>query len=247
MNNVTWNTGAGDQSATYAYAPNSDLLDSLTMGGLTTDYAYEPQRNVKTQVKHTFSNADVVRYDYTYNAAARRDHVGMTPDLPDTAVPSASAITYTPDNLNQYDAIDKDGAVDHPVYDDDGNMITAVIPAQAGIQSPRQFTWDGENRLIAVTPQTPAEGDKKVEFIYDYMSRRVQKKVFTFASGAWEQAADTRFVYDGWNLIQELDGSRSRAKGIRLGAGPEPELAGGRRRGRIGGHGRRRQYLSLLP
>ena len=39
------------------------------------------------------------------------------------------------------------------------------------------------------------------------MSRRVQKKVFTFASGAWTQSADTRFVYDGWNLIQELDGT----------------------------------------
>ena len=156
MNNVTWNTGAGDQSATYAYVPNSDLLDSLTMGGLTTDYAYEPQRNVKTQVKHTFSGTDIVRYDYTYNAAAQRGHVDPTPDLPDTAVPTAAAVAYTPDNLNQYDAIDKDGLVDNPVYDDDGNLITAVIPAKAGIQSPRQFTWDGENRLVSRNAANPA-------------------------------------------------------------------------------------------
>ena len=37
------------------------------------------------------------------------------------------------------------------------------------------YTWDGENRLIRVEPAaTPTSGDKKLEFQYDYRSRRVR-------------------------------------------------------------------------
>ena len=69
------------------------------------------------------------------------------------------------------------------------------------------YAWNGENRLMAAGPSVPAEGDKKIECAYDYLGRRVQKKVYTWSSGAWSQTSDTRFVYDGWNLIQELDGA----------------------------------------
>jgi hypothetical protein len=49
-------------------------------------------------------------------------------------------------------------------YDLDGNLIEDNI---------HQFTYDAENRLTSVTPITPTTGSKKVEFGYDYMSRRV--------------------------------------------------------------------------
>ncbi|MBK8915192.1 MAG: RHS repeat-associated core domain-containing protein [Phycisphaerales bacterium] len=62
---------------------------------------------------------------------------------------------------------------------------------------------------------TPDDGDlssawnaaQKVEFKYDYMGRRVEKAVFDWEAGSpgsWELLSRTRFVYDGWNLIQEL-------------------------------------------
>ena len=38
------------------------------------------------------------------------------------------------------------------------------------------FTWDAENRLIATE-----KSDAKMEFKYDYMSRRVEKKVCSFS------------------------------------------------------------------
>jgi len=69
------------------------------------------------------------------------------------------------------------------------------------------YTYNAENRLITVEPQTPVDNDTKVEFLYDYMGRRVQKNVYTYSSSAWSLTSEKLFVYDGWNMIQELNGS----------------------------------------
>ncbi|MBK8915076.1 MAG: hypothetical protein IPM64_10840 [Phycisphaerales bacterium] len=40
------------------------------------------------------------------------------------------------------------------------------------------------------------------------MGRRVEKAVYEWEAGSpgsWELLSRTRFVYDGWNLIQELN------------------------------------------
>jgi RHS repeat-associated protein len=69
--------------------------------------------------------------------------------------------------------------------------------------TPVLHTYDAENRLIAIAPQNPADGDTRVEYTYDYMSRRVEKTVFTRSAGQWILVKEIRFVYDGWNLIKE--------------------------------------------
>jgi hypothetical protein len=72
----------------------------------------------------------------------------------------------------------------------------------------REYTWDGENRLIKVEPMGSAlvNGAKKVEFVYDYLGRRVQKKVWTYAGGDWGTPVVRQFVWDGWRLVLEMDG-----------------------------------------
>ena len=53
---------------------------------------------------------------------------------------------------------------------------------------------------------------KKLEFKYDYMGRRVEKKVYTGSSTtSWALSADLKFVYDGYKLIEVLDGQNSDA------------------------------------
>jgi RHS repeat-associated protein len=47
------------------------------------------------------------------------------------------------------------------------------------------------------------EGNKRVTFLYDYMGRRVKKKVEVFGTGVWQPDKEMLFVYDGWNLIKE--------------------------------------------
>jgi RHS repeat-associated protein len=55
----------------------------------------------------------------------------------------------------------------------------------------------------------------KLVFTYDYMSRRVRKEVFDWddVGEEWESTAslDRKFVYDGWNVLLELDGLNSDA------------------------------------
>jgi len=64
-----------------------------------------------------------------------------------------------------------------------------------------------------VTPANPSARDgrnRRLELEYDYMGRRIRKVAYAWDDVAedWETAPDMdlRFVYDGWNLVQEIDG-----------------------------------------
>jgi len=64
-----------------------------------------------------------------------------------------------------------------------------------------------------VTPANPSARDgrnRRLELEYDYMGRRIRKVGFAWNDSTedWETAPDMdlRFVYDGWNLVQEIDG-----------------------------------------
>jgi RHS repeat-associated protein len=43
----------------------------------------------------------------------------------------------------------------------------------------------------------------RVEFDYDYMSRRVGKTVYNWGSNDWQEVSSAVFLYDAWNLISE--------------------------------------------
>jgi RHS repeat-associated protein len=71
------------------------------------------------------------------------------------------------------------------------------------------YTWDGENRLIAMETRAAAYNAgaprQKLLFGYDWQGRRISKTVSNYVSGAWSRTADLRFVYDGWNLLAILN------------------------------------------
>ena len=84
-----------------------------------------------------------------------------------------------------------------PTYDLDGNMLTL---SNDGVLW--NLTWNGENRLIVAE-----SADKRLEFTYDYMGRRVSKQVYTGSVGNWTLASESKYVYDGWNCIAIFNGS----------------------------------------
>ncbi len=45
---------------------------------------------------------------------------------------------------------------------------------------------------------------KRTSFTYDYMGRRVKKTLSHYDKGAWVTDKELLFVYDGWNLIEEI-------------------------------------------
>ncbi|MFZ2631055.1 MAG: hypothetical protein WA081_02730 [Desulfosalsimonadaceae bacterium] len=63
-------------------------------------------------------------------------------------------------------------------YDADGNLTSLVENSAETV-----YIWNAENRLITVQPAVPTDGDKKVEFVYDYMGRRIKKVVYAWSSG----------------------------------------------------------------
>jgi RHS repeat-associated protein len=113
---------------------------------------------------------------------------------------------YVTNTLNQYTEIIKnpEPATTNLNYDDDGNLTSIMVGATGS-----KYTYDAENRLISVEPQIVSSGTTKVECSYDYMGRRVEKKVFTYTSGSWLLDSDSFFIYDGWNLISELSAPSS--------------------------------------
>ena len=67
---------------------------------------------------------------------------------------------------------------------------------------------------MGATPLAPQAGDKRVEFAYDYMGRRVEKKAFDWVGPDPDDWATTpslvrRFVWSGWLMLMELDGSNN--------------------------------------
>jgi RHS repeat-associated protein len=68
------------------------------------------------------------------------------------------------------------------------------------------YTWDAENRLIAMenVASVPNAAKWKLEFGYDSRWRRTSKVVSTNLNGTYYPAYTNYFVYDGWNLIAIL-------------------------------------------
>jgi len=91
-------------------------------------------------------------------------------------------------------------ASETPTYDDDGN--------QTG-DGRWIYRWDAENRLvemettsIATTAGVPYA---KVRWTYDPLGRRIQRETWQGAS----PVVVTKYVYDGWQCLSELDGSNA--------------------------------------
>ncbi|MCD4720985.1 MAG: hypothetical protein K8S13_14180, partial [Desulfobacula sp.] len=111
----------------------------------------------------------------------------------------STPINYQTNEANQYAVITNQDNVppdENLTYDEDGNLTSS--------SNGKQYAYNAENRLILIAPQYPEDDNTRVEFAYDYMGRRIQKKVFTLNAGTWENASETLFVYDNWNLIKEI-------------------------------------------
>ncbi len=81
------------------------------------------------------------------------------------------------------------------VHDDDGNLVS---------DGRWTYTWDGENRLVAMAARTGVGPQISLKFEYDAQGRRIRKQVWGNAAWSGSATNDLRFVYDGWNVIAVL-------------------------------------------
>ena len=92
------------------------------------------------------------------------------------------------------------------VHDLDGNLT------QDGRWS---LTWDGENRLVKLESGVgPQASLRKQEFEYDYQGRCIRKKSYVFDSSyyTYQLVSDTKYLYEGWSVVAELNASNGLVK-----------------------------------
>ncbi len=217
----------GDVVTTYAYEPGRNLLTRVRheVGATRVaqhDYTYNAlgQRASATQSGRAYAealNARLLGQAWFEAAQNTGSGVELLPDYrgyaydpignrtgadakdPDTGTLLPTA--YTANALNQYTEVAPPLGPPQPLaHDEDGNLASFDAADATWL-----YTYDADNRLAAVEPQSPTTGDAKLALRYDYLGRRVQKVVSTYTGGLWVETSDTRFVYDGWNLVEERD------------------------------------------
>ena len=168
----------GGQSI-YWYSTEYDLLNRPTNATDSVSLVREWLYNRRSELAAATVGAD--RYGYAYDTIGNR------------LWSSENAVTnsYASNSLNQYTAISANA---NPVYDADGNMTNG------GSYS---YSYDAENRLIAVYPLSPVVGSLAVVNRYDHRHRRVQKIVKQCDGAAWATAETHTFAWDGNNIVLE--------------------------------------------
>ena len=84
-------------------------------------------------------------------------------------------------------------------YDADGNLTFDGVWT---------YEWDPENRLAAMSMTNVAgfanSNRLRLEFVYDFLGRRVSKTVKSWNGTGFASPATTFFAYDGWNSVAAL-------------------------------------------
>ncbi len=104
-------------------------------------------------------------------------------------------------------------------YDLNGNMRT---------NGTRAFEYNDENQLIS----TWISGVSSNYFVYDGRMRRRIERNYQWTAGAWVLGSESRFIYDGYVILQERDGLNLPTVTLTRGSDLSGSLAGA---GGIGG------------
>ncbi len=216
-----------DISVNYRYEPNRNLKTRITNSSQGQqisryEYQYDPlgRRTSEKQSGHAFTSPSFALFDYnerneiksstTFTGDAFTDQTNPIVDQTrfyqyDTignqvqALKGTQRLSYTTNDLNQYLRIDNHTPVEM-AYDRAGNM-TQWKNGESDII----YSYNAENRLATAEPRYPKEDDTRITYTYDYTGRQVEKKTYRFNKGTWNPASHSYFVYDGWNLIAEID------------------------------------------
>lgn len=113
----------------------------------------------------------------------------------------SSPVTFGIDSLNQLYSDGNNGYS----YDAFGNRSSKV-----GSGLKLDYSYDDANQLIAVQtdPATTTTGTLwRTEFVYDGFGRMCIRREFDRVGGAWVLSSTRRYLYSGFQLVQERDGN----------------------------------------
>jgi RHS repeat-associated protein len=183
-------------NTTYAYNPVSTLASVLHKAGSKTldgaTYTYDGAGNRLSKTDNRTSTVSSYTYDAIYQLLTAKQKTTTTEsysyDLVGNRLSSLGVSPYAYNSSNELTSLP---GVTY-TYDNNGNTQTKVNSSGT-----TQYSWDFENRLTQLV--LPGTGGT-VTFKYDPFGRRIQK---AFAQGS--TTTTMNFLYDGMNLLQELD------------------------------------------
>ena len=173
---------AVNNTSVYGYTLNdkNQRTGATLPDGNTWTYDYDSKGQLTLAQQFTSTSNLLGTHAFSYDQIGNRT----------SATENNTTTTYTSNLVNQYIQI----ASQVPTYDADGNMTS---------YNGWTYTWNGENRLIAAE-----NSDTRLEFSYDYMGRRIEKKVYSkglLTLYDWSLEMHRKFVYDGYKLIAEFE------------------------------------------
>ena len=218
-NSIVWGAQTEysfDNIGNRKYAKNGgNQLGSLRQSNYTTNSLNQyPQRTVPGAVDVTGTANTAATVTVNNQATARRSDYFYKELAVDNSTAPANAQINVVGARNNFgaggeDAVtEKGGRVFVPqapelfTYDYDGNLTS---------DGRWNYTWDAENRLLSMEAiaSVPPEAKQRLEFSYDHVGRRLQKKVYAWSvpTSSYQLQSLSKFVYDGWNLMAELEGT----------------------------------------
>ena len=187
-----------------------------TQTGHTTTYTTNNLNQYTARTNHghllvegTSSNATVKVYETgsTEETATRKNDYYFRDWDPDT---TSTASDYPEINVKEGTTVSATknawipGVSETPItYDANGNLTADALWS---------YTYDEENRLITMEETSAAATagfpDTTITFKYDYLGRRVEKKVVRGTT----TESHLRFVWRGWLLVAELNATSDNAR-----------------------------------
>jgi RHS repeat-associated protein len=202
-------------STNYGYDSVSRLTSVLHQTGTTTadgaSYTYDNAGNRTGRSNALNNTVEQYAYDPLYQLTQAVQGATISESYSFDAVGNRLfSLGVSSYNYNSSNELTSTSAASF-TYDNNGNTLS-----RTDATGTRNYSWDFENRLTSVLlPGT----DGTVTFQYDPFGRRIQK---TFTHNSTTMV--TNYLYDGANVIQELDANGSELARYAQGPGIDEPL-----------------------
>jgi RHS repeat-associated protein len=154
------------------------LMTQMTSPDGVAAYSYD-RRGQLTSASYDYQDGESYLYDANGNRTGGGDVVG------------------------DHNRLLSDGTYNYE-YDAEGNRIKRTAIATDEVT---QYVWDHRNRLVSVIDRLSEGGPvvQSVEYVYDSQNRWIGKSVDPDGDGP-EEASETHFVYQGNQIVLQIDG-----------------------------------------
>jgi YD repeat-containing protein len=225
---------------TIAYLANSNQIASITAGTVTTTFTPDAADAARLGVITANGPGGSILYrsDLGYN---QLDQINSQTVLQENGTNDGSSYNnytyvYDPNQANALTQVkDSAGNVLYSYsYDGVGNQTGTALGTANDLNQysalsynargdvtddgTYAYTYDANDRMISVTPHDTTQ--PKLTYGYDAQGRRLWKDVYNFdtETDEWNLAYSRHYVYDGSNLVGELDGNNTLLTGYTWGA-----------------------------